>query len=65
MVAAEASANAPDFPVAMQSYALEISTTPPSEQRTQRIQQLNEALNSEDTIIDMLKTMMLISADFF
>lgn len=65
VVAAEASANEPEFAVAMQSYTIEISKNPPSEQRTQLVDQLNEAMNSEDTIIDMLKTMMLVSADFF
>jgi len=65
IVAAEAEANAPEFPVAIQSYSLELANTPPTSERAKLVKELNKTLKSEDTVVDMLKTMTLVTADFF
>ena len=65
IVAAEALANEPEFQLEFQSYALEMSKNPPSDERAQLIRELNASLNSEDVIVEMVKTMMFVAVDFF
>ena len=64
IVAAENAAQNPDAQTAMQAYAMELAQTPPSDKRQQLIRDFLVVTDAENAAIDMLKTMMFVTADF-
>jgi hypothetical protein len=55
IAAEERAASGPDSQLEMQAYAMEMSKTPPSEQRIQLVQSLADALNADQVILNLMK----------